>query len=697
METITKMALAWLLTYAIHSTVLLSAAWLVSRFTRLSIHTVDFIWKVALIGGLVTSSVQLALDVRPSGSFALQSVSSVVSDPSIEAVNSDIGHPAAAIDDHATSVSDGPATPGSAITPSSDLVAPSVAANAEDVSAPFISRVMIERFLVIGWAFIALMLALTYTARRLMLVGRLANRQHITDGALPAMLDALCRTVGFRSHVALTSVNTISSPVALGLREICVPEAALTELTTDEQRGLLAHELAHLARRDPVWLDMASIMERVFFFQPLNRLARREIQRNAEFLCDDWAAERTGNGLPLAHCLARVAEWIEASPLGVPVAGMAEQRSLLVTRIARLIEGKRTGSPLSRALTIGAGTVMLATVVAAAPAVRTSNALIQSSAETPLLGNPVSENRLQQPVDTDGENLPTPQSGATDTSRERLEAAKAKALVNLALQENRKPADHQGKQSLVEDPAVIAALIDRLRDSDASVRRAAANALGNLESKTAVPALMAIIGDANKEVRQAVCEALGNIGDARAVPALTRALRDAVPEVRHQAIEALSEFADELDANQITPFIQDSRPAVRAKAAELLGEIGDRSAASALQNLLGDTSPEVRTAALESLCEIKAVLPAREVTALLTDGVADVRRAALEYVKEQPSLADVSLIQKMLEDSDGHVREQAVETLAELRSTEARTALRGALTSTDPVVRRRAAEALGNR
>jgi HEAT repeat protein/beta-lactamase regulating signal transducer with metallopeptidase domain len=661
MEAMTRTALAWLLTYAIHSTVLLTVAWLLSRWGRLSMHTVDFIWKLALVGGLLTSTTQLALDVRPSGSFALEAarrpvptvtsgstteLSSVRTDESVHT----------AVQEHT------PTAPATAVSP---VVSPEVHVLS--------TRAKMELLLFAAWALVALTLALVYIARRLMLVGRLANRQQITEGTLPAMLDSLRRAVGFRSHVSLTSVNTISSPVALGLHEICVPEAAITELSTDEQRGLLAHELAHLARRDPVWLDVASLMERVFFFQPLNRLARQEIQRNAEFLCDDWAAERTGNGLPLAHCLARVAEWIEASPLGVPVAGMAEQRSLLVTRIARLIEGRRASSPLSRVLTIGTATLLLSAVVAAAPGVRR----VQGLQSTPM---PVAAEKAESKT---AEEAPETSSHIDEPT-----------VPQMAVREPRVARNGQAEG---DDPAVVAALIARLQDADAGVRRAAAGSLGNLRSKTAVPALIAAIGDSNKEVRQAICEALGHIGDARAVPALTRLLSDASPDVRHRALDALQEFTDDLSARQIIPSTQDARSETRAKAAELLGEIGDQDAIPTLQRLLTDTSEDVRTAALESLCELKAVLTAKEITTLLGDVSADVRKAALEYIKEQPSLANVTTIRRMLSDADEHVREQAVEALSELRSPEARATLREALTSTDPAVRRRAAEALGER
>src|SRR5438067_905529 len=137
-------------------------------------------------------------------------------------------------------------------------------------------------------------------------------------------------------------------PVARGLSEIGVPELALADLGAEQQRSRLAHGLAHLARRDSLWLAGASLIERCFFFQPLNRLARRELETTAEYLSDEWATRKTGSAVALAKCLATVAEWIQASPLGVPVAGLAERRSFLVSRIARLLEGRLPSSPASR-------------------------------------------------------------------------------------------------------------------------------------------------------------------------------------------------------------------------------------------------------------------------------------------------------------------------------------------------------------
>jgi HEAT repeat protein/beta-lactamase regulating signal transducer with metallopeptidase domain len=653
-DSLTKSALAWLLTYAMHSTLLLGLAWLVCKQRLLPAASRDLIWKVALAGGIVTASLQTQMRARPTGSFSL-------STPSTRSVSTTLSKNAK----HRDAVETDPTSDAE-----TSLTPVSSGFDAVSSSAP---RRSVESVIVLAWGVLALAFATFYLGRRLILVGRLANRHAITEGPLPAMLDELRSDVGYRATVALTSVNTISSPVALGLREICLPEAALTQLESEQQRGLLAHELAHLVRHDPIWLYIASLIERILFFQPLNRLARIELQRNAEYLCDDWAAARTGSGLPLAHCLERVAEWIETSPLGVPVAGMAEQRSLLVTRIARLIDGKRTGSPMSTIAFATAATLLLATMTAAAPGV-TAGVLV----------------------------IPKEPAVAAQHSSPAAQPA--------------------------QDPAVIAALIERLKDTDAGVRRAAASSLGNLKSRTAVSALVDALADRNKEVRAAAAGALGDIEDPAAVPGLSRLLNDESPDVRERALGALSSFASSLTVAQVLPALRDARPGIRAKGAEILEEIGDQAAVAPLVKLLGDPSPEVRhetiqalahlgattatapisaamrdvnpevrSAALQALRELKAPVADGELLTALHDENADVRAHALELAKEKPSAALIPVFRKLLDDSDSDVRQAAVEALSEVRDPTARAALRDALKSTDPKVRRRAAEALGDR
>jgi hypothetical protein len=140
-------------------------------------------------------------------------------------------------------------------------------------------------------------------------------------------------------------------PLTLGWTRmrVVVPERAALELDPDECRAMLAHELAHARRRDPLWISAARVVEGLFFFQPLNRLARVKLQDEAEFLADHWAIERGVEALSLASCLTEVAGWIVSNRRALPVPSMAARGARLTRRVERLLEERRAPLPLRTA------------------------------------------------------------------------------------------------------------------------------------------------------------------------------------------------------------------------------------------------------------------------------------------------------------------------------------------------------------
>jgi HEAT repeat protein/beta-lactamase regulating signal transducer with metallopeptidase domain len=555
------------------------------------------------------------------------------------------------------------------------------------------------------WATIALALALIHGARRMILVGRLGDRETVSDGRLLDLLVELSRDAGLRTAPRLTTTTRISSPIALGMREICVPESALTELDLEQQRSMLAHELAHLARRDPLWMGVASLVECVLWFQPLNRVARRQIARAAEFLCDDWAVRRTGSGIALARCLAQVAEWVQASPLGVPVAGMAEERSLLVSRVARLLEGATPAARPRRALSFAAAGVLAATIIVA-PGVSSTSARTLGEVEPPA--------KKQRAVD-----LPATIAAVSAAPEVDVPNAVEPAWARRGAESTRENG---------ADSSVVVALIARLKDEDAEVRQAAAHSLGRLGDARAVPGLIASLGDAEAGVRAAAAEALGELEDSRAIPALAALLGDASTEVKQNALEALSQFDRGVPSGNIVRLFTDPDAEVRHRAAHLAGKLRDRSASAALATLVRDTNAEVRRAAIESLGELKDVSAAAAIVPALSDGNAEVRRQALDALEElRAPIPDATLIalmrdanpevrgkaaeltgersvvaaiptlKQLLEDGNAEVRGNAIEALGNIGNDAAYEALRAALSSKDAKVRRAAAENLGER
>jgi len=82
-----------------------------------------------------------------------------------------------------------------------------------------------------------------------------------------------------------------------------VPTRALLELDPVEFGAMLGHEIAHIQRLDPVRLGLMNLMRDLFFFQPLFRVAGRDVHWAAEEQCDTGSAGYVKNRLAVARCL----------------------------------------------------------------------------------------------------------------------------------------------------------------------------------------------------------------------------------------------------------------------------------------------------------------------------------------------------------------------------------------------------------
>lgn len=316
LEFTTSFVGAWLLTYLLHSSVLLAAVALATRaLGRRRVALQEVLWRGALLAGIATATLQVAVGWQPLLATAFLGTA-----PAVALDVEPLADPVAEVVDVAVSAS-----------------AP--LASGETVAAASIRWVM---WLVAAYCAVALLGLLSVAVGWVQLQRRLANRRRVRRGPLVRQLLALRRHFGLRVPVRLSVSAAVAVPVATGLLrpEICLPAEGPSDLDTDQQRAILAHELAHLRGRDPLWLLVAHTVERALWLQPLNRVARRRLHELAEYRCDDQAIAHTREPMALASCLVEVAGW-SARALAAPtlLPAMASAGSQLEIRVHRVLDG----------------------------------------------------------------------------------------------------------------------------------------------------------------------------------------------------------------------------------------------------------------------------------------------------------------------------------------------------------------------
>lgn len=145
----------------------------------------------------------------------------------------------------------------------------------------------------------------------------------------------LARRLRVNRPVRLLISAAAEAPVAIGwLRPvILLPVGAITGLTPEQLRAVLAHELAHIRRYDYLVNILQSVVETLLFYHPAVWWVSRRIRIEREHCCDDMAVAVSDNVLSYARALERM-EMLRAKPVRLAVAATSGS---LLARIHRLI------------------------------------------------------------------------------------------------------------------------------------------------------------------------------------------------------------------------------------------------------------------------------------------------------------------------------------------------------------------------
>lgn len=323
---------AWLLTYLMHSTLLIGGVWVGLKLARpRAAEARELLWKAGLIGAIVTTLVQSVLLPPHWGhvwALAKSEAESVQAGPTslMKAGASPRDFELTAVEERPMSESE-PGLQGHASNGLMEVAAQCL----QWLPGVWLALVMAG----------SLRLAWNWTV----LVRLRREAERVEGGEISEVAGRILSRFGCARNVEIWITPAIQGPMVTGLTQwrLFLPKGFLKRLDVTELEAVIAHELAHLVRGDGWWLMAGQWISCLFFFQPLNHVARRHLRAEAEYLADRRALTVLADESGLARSLLALGEWLvgagDRQAHHSLAAGMAGCRSTLGKRIESLLEG----------------------------------------------------------------------------------------------------------------------------------------------------------------------------------------------------------------------------------------------------------------------------------------------------------------------------------------------------------------------
>lgn len=118
----------------------------------------------------------------------------------------------------------------------------------------------------------------------------------MTDPALLGLRDDLADQLKLVQCPTIVTAEYDGSPFVCGVRSpaLVLPRGVTDELDLDQFRQVLAHELAHVRRRDLVWGWIAETARILYFFHPVAHWVSYRVRLERELACDQIAMHLSG-------------------------------------------------------------------------------------------------------------------------------------------------------------------------------------------------------------------------------------------------------------------------------------------------------------------------------------------------------------------------------------------------------------------
>jgi beta-lactamase regulating signal transducer with metallopeptidase domain len=190
------------------------------------------------------------------------------------------------------------------------------------------------------WLSIVIAMGLLLLQRAIFVNGLVAQAEEVDD-SIKDTFNFCCQRMGVRRKVGLKVSANATSPAVCGLFRpvILLPQNFSAGLSTGQLQAVLLHELAHIKRGD-LWINLAqTILQILYFYNPLLWIANAIIRRIREQAVDEAVLVAMGEkAQQYPQTLVSVAKLAFKRPvLSLRLIGVVESKSALASRIKRIL------------------------------------------------------------------------------------------------------------------------------------------------------------------------------------------------------------------------------------------------------------------------------------------------------------------------------------------------------------------------
>jgi beta-lactamase regulating signal transducer with metallopeptidase domain len=431
---------------------------------------------------------------------------------------------------------------------------------------------MIETLATEVWLVVFLVFLARLAASTIGVEGLRRRARAIDDRRLLSIMREIS---GSEVAVSLLESIDVTAPATAGILRptIFLPTGAC-EWSEERLRATLAHEYAHVQRRDCLIQLIADIARAIYWFNPFTWYARRRLIIERERACDDLVIAKGIQADSYATVLVDTVRGSLARPGTIALGALSMARpSELETRLVSVLDPARARNPASRRITASIFVlVALATVLLAASRVQAAPAMA-------LLEPDLRDDSIASPL---SEKLPlAPSVFQAARSSSALGGPDSILARLLYAQLDRTPRWYGDlvrersawALSIARDGQLIAPLLDALLDRDWRVRAYAAWALGVAHEPRALDRLVPLLDDPNWRMRAMAADAIASIASPTVAERMKTALHDEAWQVRSAAALYLGAINDPRYTPALEAALNDRHIAVQSSAAEALRKI----------------------------------------------------------------------------------------------------------------------------